>query len=296
MRARFFVTCIATLIIFPLWHCAPKPSPALGAANSGSTSTKLAALAQIRDHTYSLFWPAAHRGGIDSGVENSRQAIQTTLAAGLPLLEIDVRLSNDGELFLFHDRTLKENNFFLPKEFGGREIERLTSAERARVILDSTSQQKILSFSEVLELVRETKGALLIHLKGEANALIDAIVADIYSRRAESHAIMQFAKDETFNYARRRYPNIATLKACHSPIEIQSALQSGADIIELTSLDLIKSALPAARSKARILYDVSGSQFDTESDWKRLFESGIDIIMTNAPKKLRVLGLSLAPQ
>jgi glycerophosphoryl diester phosphodiesterase len=49
---------------------------------------------------------AAHRGLGPDAPGNSLQAVAAALAAGVPVIEIDVRRSRDGELFVFHDTRL----------------------------------------------------------------------------------------------------------------------------------------------------------------------------------------------
>lgn len=50
---------------------------------------------------------AAHRGGPAPGYpENALETLKRTFAQGVPVLEVDVSVSRDGVLFLFHDRTL----------------------------------------------------------------------------------------------------------------------------------------------------------------------------------------------
>ncbi|MFQ6026953.1 MAG: glycerophosphodiester phosphodiesterase [Dehalococcoidia bacterium] len=48
----------------------------------------------------------AHRGDLTSAPENTLPAFQHALAAGADGIELDVRLSSDGQLLVFHDRSL----------------------------------------------------------------------------------------------------------------------------------------------------------------------------------------------
>src|SRR3954452_2723248 len=48
----------------------------------------------------------AHRGAWHGAPENSLASIEKAIAVGADIVEIDVRKSADGELFLMHDDTL----------------------------------------------------------------------------------------------------------------------------------------------------------------------------------------------
>jgi glycerophosphoryl diester phosphodiesterase len=48
----------------------------------------------------------AHRGASAVAPENTLAALESAIAAGAPMVEVDVQLTSDGEVVLFHDRTL----------------------------------------------------------------------------------------------------------------------------------------------------------------------------------------------
>jgi glycerophosphoryl diester phosphodiesterase len=65
----------------------------------------------------------AHRGASADRLENTIDACLLAVAAGAPMLEIDVQLAADGELVVFHDWTLER------LAGDGRAVESLTSNE-----------------------------------------------------------------------------------------------------------------------------------------------------------------------
>lgn len=48
----------------------------------------------------------AHRGASAVAPENTIAALQSAICSGVPMVEIDVQLTSDGHVILFHDRTL----------------------------------------------------------------------------------------------------------------------------------------------------------------------------------------------
>lgn len=112
-----------------------------------------------RPSNEALLCDYAHRGLHGRGVpENSLRAFELACEAGKGI-ELDVQLSRDGEVMVFHDYTLIRMTGVDKKlsELDAKELCELSLAE---------SEQKIPTFSEVLSLV-DGRVPLLVELKGE---------------------------------------------------------------------------------------------------------------------------------
>ena len=121
--------------------------------------------------------PFAHRGLWGGAIpENSLAAFRLAAEQGFAI-ELDVQLSSDGEVMVFHDYTLKR--------MCGKDVKlaALTAAELSSCCLDGT-EEKIPTFREVLDTVGG-RVPLLVELKGESGntALCPAVAAilDEYS-------------------------------------------------------------------------------------------------------------------
>ena len=102
----------------------------------------------------------AHRGLHGNGVpENSLEAFELACRAGHGI-ELDVQLSKDGEVMVFHDYTLIRMTGVDKKlcELDARELCSLSLAH---------TEQKIPTFREVLELING-RVPILVELKGES--------------------------------------------------------------------------------------------------------------------------------
>jgi glycerophosphoryl diester phosphodiesterase len=128
----------------------------------------------IRPHSHSQSLPKrlAHRGLFRSAegiLENTLEAFQNARSAKLGV-ELDVQLSADGVVYVFHDATLQR--------LAGRAdvLQELRSAELDTVRLSST--QKLCRFSEVLALELPF---IMIEIKptGRAQATVAAVLADL---------------------------------------------------------------------------------------------------------------------
>lgn len=115
--------------------------------------------------------PFAHRGlHGDGAAENTMTAFERACAAGFGI-ELDVQLSRDGELVVFHDDTLKR----LTDD--PRRVDEVDFHELKSLILPDGG--RIPSFSEVLQLVNG-RVPLLVELKtGKRNARLCADTAEM---------------------------------------------------------------------------------------------------------------------
>ena len=110
-----------------------------------------------------LAYKYAHRGLHGKGVsENSMTAFKRAVDSGYGI-ELDVRLSSDGELMVFHDPTLK-------RMAGIDELVRSKTAEELQKIKIGGTEDTVPRFSDVLKLV-DGKVPLLVEIKEEVGEL-----------------------------------------------------------------------------------------------------------------------------
>ncbi len=133
----------------------------------------------------SLLCDYAHRGLHGNGVpENSLRAFALACEAGCGI-ELDVQLSRDGEVMVFHDYTL------VRMTGDGRKLSEPAAAELATLRLAGT-EERIPTFAEVLRLVNG-RVPLLVELKGETlDASLCPKVADLLRSYTGSYCIESF--------------------------------------------------------------------------------------------------------
>ncbi len=150
--------------------------------------------------------PIAHRGYHDGKtiIENTRPAFQAAIDKKLNI-EIDVHISKDGEVVVFHDSTLK-------RVCGvDRKVYEMTLAElkQARVI---GTDDDILTLKELLELVNEQVG-LLIEVKyifrQKPYRKIASAIYELLKNYKGDYAIQSFFPN-ILKWYRDNVPEIAT--------------------------------------------------------------------------------------
>lgn len=130
----------------------------------------------------------AHRGLHDGNTgdtpENSLRAFSLACQAGYGI-ELDVQLSHDGEVMVFHDYTL------IRMTGVDKKLCELDAEELSTLSLAGTDQ-KIPTFKEVLELI-DGKVPVLVELKGESlDSALCPKVAEILKEYAGDYCIESF--------------------------------------------------------------------------------------------------------
>jgi glycerophosphoryl diester phosphodiesterase len=152
-----------------LWLIASRLSPVTPSVFPRSSSAETARC--IRDPRCQRTFVVAHRAEGFGGPENSRAAVALVVEAGVPVVEIDLRASRDGRLFVMHDGRLEHST-----SLRGR-VDELSSEEIGRARLKNG--ETIPRFEDVYELTRG-KAILSVDFKApermmeEAAAFIDA--------------------------------------------------------------------------------------------------------------------------
>jgi glycerophosphoryl diester phosphodiesterase len=163
----------------------------------------------------------AHRGLHGNGVpENSLLAFEEAVKKGFGI-ELDVQLSADGVVMVFHDYTLIR---MTGKE---EKLKNLTAAELQALSLAGT-EQTIPTFREVLELV-DGKVPLLVELKGEdLNSALCPKVAELLQSYQGPYCVESFNPLLVKNikkylphvYCGQLYTNVCRDKKKYSPLNL----------------------------------------------------------------------------
>jgi len=118
----------------------------------------------------------AHRGIWREAPENSLRAIKAAIAGGYDVVEIDVRRSADGKLFLCHDDTLERmtGRDAAVEELGASELAGLALRDRDGGVGNPLTDQKLARLSDVFDLTRDR---IFIHLDVKDRSLIPEVIA-----------------------------------------------------------------------------------------------------------------------
>jgi glycerophosphoryl diester phosphodiesterase len=116
---------------------------------------------QWRDHVMIV----AHRGGwMENGVivrpENSFEGVESSVALGVEMVEIDVRKSKDGEYVVMHDSWLDRTT-----NCNGEVVQRtVAELKQCRLIVEGSGRVTHETVSTLREMLAFTKGKLLVNI------------------------------------------------------------------------------------------------------------------------------------
>ena len=198
---------LSACLTLRLAHREPRPAPPPGNAHPGRLAWALElgviafALSQawlivnsfeLRDEVAVI----AHRGSSMAAPENTLAAVEQALADGADYVEIDVRLTADGEVVLFHDRSLTRLTGD-PRNLGDVTREELATFDVGSWFGDAFQGERIPGLDEALVAARG-RGALMIDMKpdpGREVALVEAVIATLHEEAARRRSCLDEAAD-----------------------------------------------------------------------------------------------------
>lgn len=137
-----------------------------------------------------------HRGGYDlSRAENSISLFESVIPTnGNPIMvELDIRKSKDGTLFLMHDETIDRTTT------GTGKIEELTdpylSAQHLKTLAGKSTSEKIPSFADVLSFAADREVILMLDVKSDVWE--DVLVAVAKARLKYRPVVLTFNWNHT---------------------------------------------------------------------------------------------------
>jgi glycerophosphoryl diester phosphodiesterase len=229
----------------------------------------------------------AHRGG--TGPDGTIAGCRRTMETGVVFLELDVRLTRDGQAVILHDPTVDRTTD------GKGPVDQLTLDEVKRLdagvkFQKSYAGERIPTVAELLRAVGP-RAMVLLELKvpQAAGPVVDAIRAE----SAFDRAVVRTADEKVLQEIRDREPRALT--GTMGPLPPEAELD--AFVKKLTSLG-VRSLTPkqdervtasAVRRLQTAGIAVWGTNTNDPEVWRRLLKMGVDGIITDRPDELRVV-------
>ncbi len=250
----------------------------------------------------------AHRGAWRGAPENSLAAIERAITVGANIVEIDIRKSADGELFVMHDDTLLR--------MAGIDVdaETLTMAELQAIALReddggdhrAASDQRIPTLKQVLEI---TRGRIFADLDLKDRGLFSEVAACAREMGAASYVDLKtrVMTREELGWVRAQdiegVPFMAMAKFTAAEFDDTMALLSEISPfmceMRFDHIDTIVNNRQRFRDAGMALWintlDQTGSGewrddkalIDPDSIWGRLMNAGISVFQTDRPQELK---------
>ena len=220
----------------------------------------------------------AHRGLREGVPENTLAAFRRSIDHGVPVIELDLRVTKDGQLIVLHDRTLDRTTGCAGK---------VAALELARVAACGVP-----TFAEVLALVRGTPVRILADVK-DGTPLAPVLDA-VRDQHAERQIILGLRSVNHVARARAALPETTILAFMPRVWDAPAFAGAGAQIIRLWS-DWVE-ADPALLARTRALgpqvWVLVGQHLpSTQSAWRalhgRMLRLDPDGLVTDRPEWVR---------
>ena len=240
----------------------------------------------------------AHRGFSEEAPENSFAAFQKAIDAKAEMIELDVRLSSDGEFVVFHDKKLNRTSEGrgVLKSFTAKE---LTELDNGSWFSRKFSRERIPLLKDILPLTKRGIG-INIEIKPDVTGYDGFSVAEEIVRLVARYKATNRVMFSSFNHhmmkaIKRIDSNIVTgilynpiADFRHSPSQL--AARAHADIFICSKYQLNGDVMHDAHKENCRVY-VYGVK--SERDVARMVRSGVDGIIADNPAMVRKTFASL---
>lgn len=174
----------------------------------------------------------AHRGAMMEKPENTMPAFQRAYELGVDIVEVDVRTSRDGHLFVLHDATLdRTTNATGPAS--QLTLVELQSLDAGSWFHPAYAGETIPTLRQVLEWARAKDLQVLLDLKESGSEFTEAVSRSIERHGDVNRNIIGVRSVEQALDFRRRIPQAPQLAFMRSPDLIEEFADAGTDVIRL---------------------------------------------------------------
>ena len=226
----------------------------------------------------------AHRGASGRGLapENTLAAFEKALDIGVDMLEIDVRVTGDGQLIVLHDPSLDRTTDCegIVREMGLDEIRQADAGDGERVPI----------LGEVFDLARN-RAPILLEIKSDFIA--ERVVQAIADAQIEEQVVVQSFNPQTVERVKRLAPHlpssllIGELPTTPSRVRarrlVSQVLEVGANTLSIWHATLTPSLIEEMRKRGIAVWAWT---VDEEITMRDLAMMGVQGLVTNYPDVL----------
>ncbi len=191
----------------------------------------------------------AHRGASAERPESTLSAIERAIELGAHAVEIDVRTSSDGVLFLLHDSTLDRTTNGTGRA-GQRTMAELKELDAGGQFDEAYRGERIPTLAEALALCRG-KIDVLLDLKEDGEEYAKAVASDVQTHGEPERTTVGVRSVEQARRFRVLLPRSPQLGFVPDPESVVPFLEGGVDMIRLWPKWLTAAAGPSLVERVR---------------------------------------------
>ncbi|WP_110641676.1 glycerophosphodiester phosphodiesterase [Salinicola sp. CPA57] len=234
---------------------------------------------EINDHVTIT----AHRGSSLVAPENTLAAMNQAIVDGADYLELDVRLSGDGEVVVSHDNNLSRLTG-VDRNISDMTLEEIEQVDVGSYFGDAFVGERIPTFQQILDNAKHRIG-LYVELKptpGTAEQLARQVLAQLKASRMTDHAVIASLSPGVIEMVKGLDDDMRT--TLFLQFVLPGALNTtDADIIGLRHTQATPSLLRTIHDSGR---GVAVWTVNDIGDMSRYLDMGVDNIITDRPEAL----------
>jgi len=223
----------------------------------------------------------AHRGLAEGVPENTLAAFRHSLAAGIKVIELDLRTTRDGQLVVMHDPTL-DRTTDCSGAVADQTLARIKTCDAG---WPTHKGERVPTFGETIDLVANSDTRLLLDCKSVG---IDQVLREVRFHHAENKVILGLRRPSDIGKARATLPGATIIAFMPDRADAPVFADAGADIIRLWSdwVEADPSLVARTQALGRPVWIIVGRKLPrTNDDWRalhgRMIAAGANGIVTN---------------
>ncbi len=226
----------------------------------------------------------AHRGNSSRILENSLESIRSAVSLSVDMIEVDIRISRDRQLYVMHDkttgRTAKTNI----------DLENATATEIRRIQLKNG--EPVPTLASMLTALSGTCG-LNLEIKSRGAGALTAEY--LRSSSYQGYILLSSFDEEEVLAARRVTPALATSVVFDNFTihDVSGYRARGYDIVSLRKKTVDEALIIRCHEQGIRVYVWT---VDDEREMKKLLAWGVDGIYSNKPELLTEVVRSIVPE
>ena len=225
----------------------------------------------------------AHRGWSEKFPENTLAAFRAANDLGVDMVEVDVRLTKDGELVAMHDWEVSRttNGTGLVSQLTLKQIK---SLDAGSWLDERFSGEKVPTLKEVLDLVRGKSGILIeVKRPGKGTERVIERILELVDDFPGSLIVQSF-NSRFLAKLKECAGHISTGICSRQPDIVQRALKAGCQGVHFGWLSLAVTTLGAARKHSLHIFAWTAKR---RRDIELILHLDVDGIITDCPDVLQ---------
>lgn len=225
---------------------------------------------------------SAHRGFSYIAPENTVYAFQEAIDIDADYIELDVQLTADKQLVVFHDKNISRttNGSGKISDYTYEELQQLSAGKWFGIGFEDA---KIMLLSDVLDFVGH-KALLNIEIKniGNVNETVEKTVGLVKEYGLTSSCYITSFSYKALKKVKELEPKIKTALIANIATSTAYSQLPDIDAVSMNYIFVNKSVVNTAHQNGKLIFVWT---VDNESDIRKMVSLGVDNIITNRPDK-----------